>query len=75
MANGSFIIKTLLPVVCNVNHFQDDLPKSVNELLVFVAYFCRFILSTKSDLSVGALELLYKQGGHFSEVNCCIIFF
>jgi len=74
MANGSFIIKTLLPVVCIVNHFQDDLPKSVNEILVFVAYFCRFILSAKRDLSVGASELLYKQSGYFSEVHCCIIF-
>jgi hypothetical protein len=74
MANGSFIIKRLLPVLSNINHFQDDLPKSVNDLLVFVSYFCWFILSAKRDLSAGASEVLYKQAGYFSEVHCYIIF-
>nr|CAB3451207.1 unnamed protein product [Digitaria exilis] len=46
-----------------------DLPKAVNEFLVFVAYFSRCILSSNKDLCVGASELLYKQVGYFSEVS------
>ncbi|XP_066323302.1 separase-like [Miscanthus floridulus] len=46
------LLHVLETVSDSVVRVKDDLPKSVNELLVFVAYFSRFILSTKSDLSV-----------------------
>ncbi|KAG0532378.1 hypothetical protein BDA96_04G103300 [Sorghum bicolor] len=63
------LLHVLETVTDSVVCVKDDLLKSVNELLVFVAYFCRFILSAKRDLSVGASELLYKQSGYFSEVS------
>ncbi|XP_062221862.1 separase [Phragmites australis] len=52
-------------VVC----LKADLPKAGNEFLVFVAYVSRCFLSANRDACVGASELLYKQGGYFSEVS------
>ncbi|KAL6633464.1 hypothetical protein ACP70R_026135 [Stipagrostis hirtigluma subsp. patula] len=46
-----------------------DLPKTVNEFVVFVAYFSRRLLSATRDVCLVASELLYKQGGFFSEVS------
>ncbi|OQU85801.1 hypothetical protein SORBI_3004G312400 [Sorghum bicolor] len=63
-----FLLHVLETVIDSVVHVKDDLPKSVNDLLVFVSYFCWFILSAKRDLSAGASEVLYKQAGYFSEV-------
>lgn len=54
--------------------FQGDLPKAVNEFLVFVAYVSRRFLSVNRDVRVGAAKLLYKQGHYFSEVHAALFY-
>nr|TKW23443.1 hypothetical protein SEVIR_4G292500v2 [Setaria viridis] len=52
-------------VVC----LKADLPKAVNDFLVFVAYVSRCFLSVNRDGRVGASVLLFKAGSYFSEVS------
>jgi separase len=54
--------------------FQADLPKAVNEFLVFVAYVSWCFLPINRDGRLGASELLYKQGGYFSEVHAALFY-
>ncbi|XP_039791546.1 separase-like isoform X3 [Panicum virgatum] len=65
--------KLLLHVLKNIADsvvcVKADLPKAVNEFLVFVSCFARCILSANRDLCVGASELLYEHGGYFPEVS------
>jgi separase len=42
--------------------------------MLFVAYFARHILSGNRDLCFGTSDLLYKQGGYFSEVHAVLSF-
>ncbi|XP_047080035.1 separase-like [Lolium rigidum] len=60
------VLKTALESVLRV---KVELPKAVNELLEFVAYFSRSYLSSNKDLQVNASELLYVQGGYLSEIS------
>ncbi|KAL6912053.1 hypothetical protein ACP4OV_000858 [Aristida adscensionis] len=66
-------IRLLLDVLKSVSdsvvYVEADLPKIVNEFVVFVAYVSRRFLSSNRDACLGASELLYKQGGYFSEVS------
>jgi hypothetical protein len=64
--------ETLLTIVRSCTFFQVELPKAVNELLEFVAYFSRSFLSSNKDLQVNASELLYIQGGYLSEVHSAL---
>ncbi|KAF8730257.1 hypothetical protein HU200_017239 [Digitaria exilis] len=63
------LLHLLKNIADSIVRVKVDLPKAVNEFLVFVAYFSRCILSSNKDLCVGASELLYKQVGYFSEVS------
>ncbi|KAJ1281207.1 hypothetical protein BS78_04G290200 [Paspalum vaginatum] len=67
--SSKLLLLVLENITDSVARVKVDLPKVANELLVFVAYFSRCILSANKDLRVGASELLYKQGGYFSEVS------
>lgn len=60
------LLKTDVESVLRV---KADLPKAINEFLEFVAYFSWSFLSSKRDVHASASELLYRQGGYFSEVH------
>lgn len=59
---------------CNIMliFFQADLPKAVNDFLVFVAYVSRCFLSVNRDRRAGASVLLFKAGSYFSEVHAAL---
>ncbi|KAF0931269.1 hypothetical protein E2562_002616 [Oryza meyeriana var. granulata] len=63
------LLDVLKTVVGSAACVKADLPRAVNGLVEFVAYFSRSFFSSNRDLSVGAAELIYKQGGYFSEVS------
>ncbi|XP_072151631.1 separase isoform X3 [Setaria viridis] len=63
------LLHVLKEVTDSVVRVKADLPKAVDELMLFVAYFTRCILSGNRDLCLGTSELLYKQGDYFSEVS------
>jgi separase len=63
------LLDVLKTVVGSAACLKADLPRAVNGLVEFVAYFSRSFVSSNWDLSVGAAELIYEQGGYFSEVS------
>ncbi|CAM0943846.1 unnamed protein product [Alopecurus aequalis] len=64
------VLKTAVECVLCV---KVDLPKAVNELLEFVAYFSRSFLSSNGEVHARASELLYVKGGCFSEISSSIV--
>ncbi|TVU28695.1 hypothetical protein EJB05_20225, partial [Eragrostis curvula] len=68
------LLDMLKIVIDSVTRVKVDLPKIVNEFLSFVAYFSRSLISANKDVRIGASELLYKQGGCFSEVYALLSF-
>ncbi|EEC74078.1 hypothetical protein OsI_09098 [Oryza sativa Indica Group] len=63
------LLDVLKTVVGSAACLKADLPRAVNGLVEFVAYFSRSFVSSNWDLSVGAAELIYEQSGYFSEVS------
>uniref|UniRef100_A0ACD5YX29 Uncharacterized protein n=1 Tax=Avena sativa TaxID=4498 RepID=A0ACD5YX29_AVESA len=55
--------------VKSISRVKADLPKSVNEFMEFLACFSRSFLSSNRNVHAGVSELLYGQGGYFSEIS------